>query len=34
MTRYLVLDLDGTLVDSEKIWDIALQELYAGNLNP
>lgn len=30
-------DMDGTLVDSEKLWDIALQEFYAGHggvLNP
>lgn len=26
--RAVLLDMDGTLVDSEKLWEIALQELY------
>ena len=26
--QLIIFDLDGTLVDSEKLWDIALQQLY------
>ena len=35
--RAVLWDMDGTLVDSEKLWDIAIQELYArfgGQLSP
>ena len=35
--RAVLWDMDGTLVDSEKLWDIAIQELYArfgGELSP
>jgi HAD superfamily hydrolase (TIGR01509 family) len=27
--RAVLFDMDGTLVDSEKLWDIAMQQLYA-----
>lgn len=27
--RAVLFDMDGTLVDSEKLWDISMQELYA-----
>lgn len=27
--KAVLFDMDGTLVDSEKLWDIAMQELYA-----
>ena len=27
--RAVLFDMDGTLVDSEKLWDIAMRELYA-----
>lgn len=27
--RAVLLDMDGTLVDSEKLWDVAMQQLYA-----
>ena len=29
--RAVLWDMDGTLVDSEKLWDISLQALYAGS---
>jgi len=35
--RAVLFDMDGTLVDSEKLWDISLQELYkrlGGELTP
>jgi HAD superfamily hydrolase (TIGR01509 family) len=35
--RAVLWDMDGTLVDSEKLWDVSLQELYArlgGTLSP
>jgi HAD superfamily hydrolase (TIGR01509 family) len=35
--RAVLWDMDGTLVDSEKLWDISLQELYVrlgGTLSP
>lgn len=35
--RAVLFDMDGTLVDSEKLWDIALKELYSrlgGELTP
>lgn len=35
--KAVLFDLDGTLVDSEKLWDVALRELYArlgGELTP
>ena len=35
--RAVLFDMDGTLVDSEKLWDISLQELYrrlGGELSP
>ncbi len=27
--RAVLFDMDGTLVDSEKLWDVAMQQLYA-----
>jgi beta-phosphoglucomutase-like phosphatase (HAD superfamily) len=27
--KAVLFDMDGTLVDSEKLWDISMQELYA-----
>ncbi|MGI9125658.1 MAG: HAD hydrolase-like protein, partial [Mycobacterium sp.] len=27
--KAVLFDMDGTLVDSEKLWDLAMQELYA-----
>ena len=27
--RAVLWDMDGTIVDSEKLWDIAIQEFYA-----
>jgi HAD superfamily hydrolase (TIGR01509 family) len=29
MMKAVLFDMDGTLVDSEKLWDIAMQQLYA-----
>jgi beta-phosphoglucomutase-like phosphatase (HAD superfamily) len=35
--KAVLFDMDGTLVDSEKLWDISMQRLYAkfgGELTP